>query len=354
MLYKKSPIDIKLTKNIDSYESLSKVYTPGVADMVQNIDINNKTSLTLNPVLVIGDSSAVLGFGKMHPLSGLPVLEAKAALYKRFANIPAIPLVLDNGTDQEIISLVKRLAINFSGIHLEDIASPRCFEITQQLNDCLDIPVVHDDQSCTAIAILAAMINLERIWECDISKLKVVICGMGAAGIATAKLLSFYGLKDIKPIDRNGLIRVEERGDFPQWNELAALYNPNNQVEQLKNAMVGANIFIGLSSADIITENNIEDMSNQRAVFALANPRGEISYERAIKVSKIVATGSSSNPNQINNAIVFPNYMRFLMKEHLKNSFDSQCNFARLLAKQSINPSENTLLPSIFDLKFSF
>jgi malate dehydrogenase (oxaloacetate-decarboxylating) len=348
-----SLLSVELTVDIPNKEKLSEVYTPGVADVVQEVNRENKGDYLLNPIAVISDGSAVLGFGKLNTVKALPILEAKAALYKRFSNSTAIPLVIDADSTAMLEKIVRSIAINFSAIHLEDIASPHCFELTNRLSD-LNIPVVHDDKSCTSIVILAALINLCQLWESELKELKLCICGIGAAGIGLIELLDHCGIKNIKAVDKNGLIVEGERGYFPQWDKIAKRYNPSGKRESLAEAMQDSDVFIGLSAPGIVTEEMVSKMASRRAVMALANPVSEIPYDKAINVADVVCTGSTKYPNAVNNALVFPHYIPMLLDRKEQNTFENQYVFARKLAALTKGVSAKKLIPSVFDIKKGF
>ena len=308
-------IEIKSKKKLTK-ENLSVLYTPGVADVCRAIAKNKKLSfeytIRKNTVAVISDGSAVLGLGNIGPEAGLPVMEGKALLFKELGGVDAIPIVLATQDTEEIIKIVKALAPTFGGINLEDISAPRCFEIERRLKEELDIPVMHDDQHGTAIVVLAGLINALIVAKKDIKKVRIVISGAGAAGTAIMNLLMNYGAKNILMVDSSGII-YEERptGMNDSKIEIAKITNPLNLQGTLRDALTGADIFIGVSAPNLITHLDVRTMNENAIVFAMSNPIPEIMPDEAKKGGAlIVATGRSDYPNQINNVLVFPGIFR--------------------------------------------
>lgn len=299
----------------DSYD-LSLAYSPGVAAPCLEIEKNPSTVYDYtskgNMVAVVTDGTAVLGLGDIGPEAALPVMEGKALLLKRFANVDAVPVCLDTKDVDEIIRTVKLIAPTYGGINLEDISAPRCFEIEDRLRAELNIPVFHDDQHGTAIVVGAALINALRIVKKDPAKMKVVINGAGAAGIAILRILIQLGYVDIVVVDSKGIIYKDRpEGMNPIKDSIAHLTNPYNRRGGLDEALVDADVFIGVSVADLLTEAHIKSMANDPIVFALANPNPEITYDNAKKWGvKIIGTGRSDYPNQINNVLAFPGIFR--------------------------------------------
>jgi len=299
----------------DSYD-LSLAYSPGVAAPCLEIEKNPSTVYDYttkgNMVAVITDGTAVLGLGDIGPEAALPVMEGKALLLKRFANVDAVPVCLDTKDVDEIVRTVKLIAPTYGGINLEDISAPRCFEIEDRLRAELNIPVFHDDQHGTAIVVGAALINALRIVKKDPAKMKVVINGAGAAGIAILRILIQLGYEDIVVVDSKGIIYKDRaEGMNPIKESIAHLTNPYNRRGGLDEAMVNADVFIGVSVADLLTEEHITSMATDPIVFALANPNPEITYDHAKKWGvKIFGTGRSDYPNQINNLLAFPGIFR--------------------------------------------
>ena len=295
-------------------DDLCLAYTPGVAEACMAIheDVNRSFELTRrwNTVPVITDGTAVLGLGNIGPEAGMPVMEGKCALFKTFGGVDAFPLCIKSMDTEEIIKTIKLLSGSFGGINLEDISAPRCFEIEQRLKKELDIPVFHDDQHGTAIVVGAALLNALRLAKKEISKIKVVLNGAGAAGIAISKYLLKLGVKNLTVVDRLGIIRDDEKFNAPQ-RELAKLINPNNVSGFLKDAMVKADVFIGVSVGNVVTKEMVKTMNEKPILFPCANPVPEISYNDAKEAGAfIVGTGSSEFPNQINNVLVFPGLFR--------------------------------------------
>lgn len=263
-------------------------------------------------VAIVSDGTAVLGLGDIGPKAALPVMEGKAILLKRFANVDAFPLCLDTKSTDEIVSIVKALAPTFGGVNLEDISAPRCFEIEDRLRQECDIPVFHDDQHGTAIVVGAGMINANRIVQKDVATMKVVINGAGAAGIAILRILVQMGYKNIYMCDTKGIIyEGRAEGMNPIKDAVAHLTNPEKLHGTLDDALVGADVFIGVSVANLLTEAHIASMNENPVVFALANPNPEITYENAKAWGvRIMGTGRSDYPNQINNVLAFPGIFR--------------------------------------------
>lgn len=295
-------------------DDLSIQYTPGVAEPCKAIAAHRDDVYTYtakgNLVAVVTDGTAVLGLGDIGPEAGLPVMEGKAILFKQFGQVDAFPICLDTKDPDEIVETVVRLAPVFGGINLEDIAAPRCFEIERKLKERLNIPVFHDDQHGTAIVLLAALINALKVVDKTIDDLKIVINGAGSAGTAIAKLLLLYGLKDITVCDSKGIVTVETARNEAK-KELAMITNPRHLSGTLKDAMIGSDVFIGVSAANCVSEEMVQSMNRDPIVFAMANPVPEIMPEAAYHAgAKIVGTGRSDYPNQINNVLVFPGVFR--------------------------------------------
>lgn len=297
-------------------KSLAVLYTPGVADVCKAIAKDKKLSfeytIRKNTVAVVSDGTAVLGLGNIGPEAGLPVMEGKALLFKELGGVDAIPIVLATQDTEEIIKIVKALAPTFGGINLEDISAPRCFEIERRLKEELDIPVMHDDQHGTAIVVLAGLINALKVVKKDIEKIRIIISGSGAAGTAIMNLLMNYGAKHIVMVDSTGII-YKERPDGMNDSkiEIAKITNPENLQGTLQDALVGADVFIGVSAPNLINHLDVSTMNKGAIVFAMSNPIPEIMPDEAKKGGAvIVATGRSDYPNQINNVLVFPGIFR--------------------------------------------
>lgn len=296
-----------------SQRDLSIAYTPGVAEVSSAIHADptlaESHTWAGRLVAVISDGTAVLGLGDIGPAASLPVMEGKAALFRTFAGLNAIPLVLDTTDTEEIIETVIRLRPSFGAVNLEDISAPRCFEIERRLIEALDIPVMHDDQHGTAVVVYAALIGAARVINREVADLRVVISGAGAAGIACAEMLLNAGVRNVVLVDSRGIIH-SGRGDLTEIKtEYAARTNPEDRRGALPEALAGANVFIGVSSV-VVPEGDLAGMAEDAIVFALSNPTPEVSPELAAKYARVVATGRSDFPNQINNVLAFPGIFR--------------------------------------------
>jgi len=316
---------------IRNRDDLSMVYTPGVARVCMAIARNKEDARRLtikrNSIAVITDGSAVLGLGNIGPEAALPVMEGKAALFKRFGDIDAWPLCLDTQDVDEIVTVVRAVAPGFAGINLEDISAPRCFEVERRLRDLLDIPVFHDDQHGTAIVVVAALYNALRVVDKAIADVKIVMSGAGAAGTAIIKLLLAAGATSIVVADIEGVVH---RGRAGLSGELAWLAEHTNAIGftgSLQEAVVGADVFIGVSAPNLLSGSDIAGMADRSIVFALANPEPEVDPVEATKHAAVVATGRSDFPNQINNVLAFPGVFRGLLDAH-----SAEINTAMLLA----------------------
>jgi len=338
---------------------LSKVYTPGVARVCMDIHEHKehayRYTIKGNAVAIITDGTAVLGLGDIGPEAAMPVMEGKAMLFKEFGGIDAFPIALNTKDTEEIIATVKNIAVPFGGINLEDISAPRCFEIEMRLREMLDIPVFHDDQHGTAVVVLSALINVGRLLRKDIRKFRVVIAGAGAAGIANANMLSDYGIKDIIVCDRTGAIYHGRRAYMNPYKKLLAKKtNPRRIKGSILDALTGANVFIGLSGPNVIAADDIRKMAKDPVVFALANPEPEVSPEEALPLAKILATGRSDYPNQINNVLGFPGIFRGLLDVRAKGvneavKFAAAEAIAHVITDDELH--EDYIIPSIFDRK---
>jgi malate dehydrogenase (oxaloacetate-decarboxylating) len=340
-------------------DDLSKAYTPGVARICIDIHENKRHAYRYtikgNSVAVITDGTAVLGLGDIGPEAALPVIEGKAMIFKEFAGIDAFPIALSTTDVEAIVNTIKSISPTFGGISLEDISAPRCFEIEKRLQQELDIPVIHDDQHGTAVVVLAALINVSRLFKRKVEKFKVVIVGAGAAGTATALMLSAYGVRDIVVCDRAGAIYEGRRQNMnPYKRALAKKTNPRKVRGSISDAMEGADIFIGLSSPNVITQNDIKRMSKEPVIFALANPEPEIAPEDALPLVRVLATGRSDYPNQINNMLSFPGIFKGLLDVRAKG-VNEEIKFAaaRAIAYtiKDDELAEDYIIPSIFDKK---
>jgi len=304
-------LEIAAKSKVNSREDLSIAYTPGVAEPCKVIAENKEAVYTYtmkaNTVAVISDGSAVLGLGNIGPYAAMPVMEGKCVLFKEFGNVNAVPICLDTQDTEEIITTIKNLAPAFGGINLEDISAPRCFEIEERLKNMLDIPVFHDDQHGTAIVVLAGIINGLRLTGKKKEDCKVVVNGAGSAGIAITKLLLTYGFKHVTMCDKEGIIGK----DYPNLNwmqkNMTEVTNLENQTGTLANALCGADIFVGVSAPNIVSAEMVASMNTDAILFAMANPVPEIMPDIAKAAgARIVGTGRSDFPNQVNNVIAFP------------------------------------------------
>ena len=339
---------IKVNKN-----NISQVYTPGVAEVVKitarNDKKTNKYTWRGNLVAVVSDGSAVLGLGNQGANGALPVMEAKSALFKELGGVNAIPIVLNTQNTEEIIETVKKIAPSFGGINLEDIAAPGCFEIEERLREELAIPVFHDDQHGAAIAILAGLINACKVAKKNLKTAKIVVSGAGAAGVATIRLLHAYGCQNLSLFDSRGGICKTCANPTKEKEEIAQINNLNNPSTTLKEALISADIFIGLSVGKLLNKKDIKTMNNNSIVFALANPTPEICPEDAIEGGAlIVGTGRSDFPNQINNALVFPGVFKGLLEKNKKIvTIQTEIKVAEAIANLIKQPTKTKLLPNV-------
>lgn len=306
-------LSVALNSPLDTERALSIAYTPGVAQVSRAIAADHTLAARYTwanrMVAVVSDGSAVLGLGDIGPAAALPVMEGKSALFKTFADLDSIPIVLDTKDPDEIVETLIRLRPSFGAVNLEDISAPRCFEIERRLIEALDCPVMHDDQHGTAIVVLAALMGAARVVERDMGSLRVVVSGAGAAGMACAKILLAGGVRDITLLDSQGIVH-KGREDLNVYKaEMAALTNPNGLTGGLAQALDGADVFLGLSAGVVPTE-LIASMAPKSIVFALSNPDPEIHPDEASKYAAVVATGRSDFPNQINNVLAFPGVFR--------------------------------------------
>lgn len=305
-------IGTEIKSEVRNAEDLTYAYTPGVAQPCREIAKDEEKAYEYtskaNTIAVISDGSAVLGLGNIGPKAAMPVMEGKAVLFKAFGNVNAVPIVLDTQDADEIIQTVKNIAPTFGGINLEDISSPRCVYIEDKLKEMLDIPVFHDDQHGTAIVTVAALINALKLVNKKPEDIKLVVSGAGAAGFSCAKLIRDLGVKNIIVCDSHGAISdtMLSSGN-PVKAKIAEMFNPENFTGSLKEAIVGADVFVGVSAPNLLDEDDIKKMNKDAIVFAMANPVPEIDYDLAKKAgARVVATGRSDYPNQINNVLAFP------------------------------------------------
>lgn len=350
-------LEVRPKVRMRTRDDLSMAYTPGVARVSNAIaeDPEKAFALTIrrNTVAVVTDGSAVLGLGNIGPLGALPVMEGKAALFKEFGGVDAFPICLDTQDPEEIISIVKAISPTFGGINLEDISAPRCFEIEHRLTEILDIPVFHDDQHGTATVVLAALINAAMVVGKDLGELRVVISGAGAAGIACAKTLLAVGVTDIIVTDTSGAIysgRTEHMNSAKEW--LAENTNNERVRGALTEVLAGADVFLGVSASNILKGEDLKVMGKNPIVFALANPDPEVSPEDAAPFVKVMATGRSDYPNQINNVLCFPGFFRGLLDSSARGVNQEMVIAAGQAIASIIKPTELTedyIIPSVFD-----
>lgn len=335
-------------------DKLSSYYSPGVGAVSQAIADNPadlpKYTWTNNLVGVISDGSAILGLGNLGPKAAMPVMEGKALLFKHFADVDAVPIVLDVHQPEEIIAAVKAIAPSFGAINLEDIASPKCFEIEERLKAELDIPVFHDDQHGTAIVVLAGLINAAKVVGKSLRDCKVVLAGPGAAGTAIIKLLNLYGIKNLIALDRHGALSSDRTDLSPEKIALQQYLN-TSESGTLADVLTGADIFIGVSAANSLAPEMVAAMASQPIIFALANPVPEIMPDAAISAgAAVVATGRSDFPNQVNNSLAFPGIFRGALDNGVQKITDQHKLAAtEVLAALVENPTANEVIPSPFD-----
>ena len=354
----KGKLEIKSRASIKNADDLSLAYTPGVAEPCREIHKDPSKAYTYtrkwNTVAVVSDGTAVLGLGDIGPLASLPVMEGKAVLFKEFADVDAFPIVLDTKDVDEIVETVARIAPSFGGINLEDIAAPRCFEVERKLKERLDIPVFHDDQHGTAIVVLSGIINALKVVKKELTNLKIVINGSGSAGTAICKLLLSSGVKNIVMCDINGVIH--EGGILPNDNlkELATITNPSKETGLLKDAIKGADVFIGVSAPNIVSKEMVASMNKDAILFAMANPTPEIFPEDALEAgAKVVGTGRSDYPNQINNVLAFPGIFRGALDVRATEINEEMKVAAAYAIANAIDDKDITaenIIPKAFDL----
>jgi len=349
-------IEVSSKVPLRNRDDLSMAYTPGVGRvskaLAEHPEDVSRLTIKGNSVAVVTDGSAVLGLGNIGPGAALPVMEGKAALFKRFADIDAWPICLDTQDTDEIVRAVELIAPGFGGINLEDIAAPRCFEIERRLRESLDIPVFHDDQHGTAIVVLAALTNALRVVGKKLPEVRLVVSGAGAAGTAIVTLLLAAGVKDVVVFDRLGCLVPDLDGLSPAQVELAKVTNPRGVEGDLRAALAGADVFIGVSAPGVLQAEWIKDMATDPVVFALANPDPEVDPAEADKYAAVVASGRSDYPNQINNVLAFPGVFRGLLDARAKEiTLDMLLRaadaIAHVVSDEEINP--NFIIPSVFN-----
>lgn len=349
-------LSLEATEAVLNHHDLAKMYTPGVAELslmiAQDHELAREWTISGKLIAVITDGSAVLGLGNMGTQAGLPIVEGKALLYKNLAGVDAIPLALEQKSVDEMVQTIENLQNSFAGIHLEDISAPKCFEIEEKLQQRLNIPVYHDDQEGTAIVVLAGLINAAKIKGKPLNELRVVINGVGASGVATAKLCIQAGITHLTLVDRQGVLREEDPTLNPyQRALLRQVIKPSVENKDLATAVVNQDVFLGLSEADVLTPALIKSMNQDPIIFALANPKPEI--EPALAQAngvRLLATGSSKYPNQVNNILAFPGLFKGLLAaKGRKVDVGLQMTVARSLAAMISEPTAEKFIPNVFD-----
>ena len=349
-------ISIRNRIPVKTRDDLSMAYTPGVARICMEINQDPEDAYKLttkgNTVAVVTDGTAVLGLGNIGPKAAMPVMEGKAMLFKEFADIDAWPICLDTTDTEEIIRIVKAIAPGFGGINLEDIAAPRCFEIEQRLREELEIPVFHDDQHGTAVVTTAALINALKVVGKNVEKIKVIVSGAGAAGIACTKMIMHLGVKNLIVCDSKGAIHSKRTNLNPSKNWLAENSNPRKESGTLKEVIAGADVFLGVSAPNIIGQKDVKNMAKDPIVFAMSNPDPEISPEEASPFAAVMATGRSDYPNQINNVLCFPGIFRGAL-DCRSNTINEEMKLAAAHAIAGVvddaHLNADYIIPSVFD-----
>jgi malate dehydrogenase (oxaloacetate-decarboxylating) len=356
LLHLGGKIEIKPKTPIQNRDDLSRVYTPDVARVCMAIYEEPRKAYTLtikrNTVAVVSDGSAVLGLGNIGPYAAMPVMEGKSMLFKQLADVDSFPICLDTQDTEQIIATIKAIAPGFGGINLEDISSPRCFEIERRLREELDIPVFHDDQHGTAVVLYAALINALKIVGKTVGEIKVVVCGIGAAGVACSKMLLSAGVKDIIGVDREGALTAKEKYSNSMWQWYAEHSNPNHLCGTLQDVIQGADVFIGLSAGGLLQRADVMSMAENPIVFAMANPTPEIRPEEVEDIVAVMATGRSDYPNQINNVLCFPGIFRAALDCRARTINEEMKLAAAEAIASSITDEERNrfyIVPSVFN-----
>jgi len=350
-------IEMQSKAPIKTRNDMSLIYTPGVARVSKAIHEQPESVWNLtskgNTVAIVTDGSAVLGLGDIGPAAALPVMEGKAQLLKELVGVDAWPIVLDTHDTNKIVDTIKLLSPGFGAINLEDISAPRCFEIEQRLHEELAIPVFHDDQHGTAIVVLAALYNAVKVVNKNLPELKVVLVGVGAAGVATTKLLIKAGIKNIIGVDRLGILdRQKDYGNNKVWKEYSKITNPHNISGQITEAVTGADVFIGLSGPGVLQIEDVSLMNTNPIIFAMANPDPEIWPEEVEGLVEVMATGRSDYPNQVNNALCFPGMFRGILDARAQKVTDEMKMAAAFAISKGVPESHinnEYIMPSIFD-----
>lgn len=343
---------VHATQELRDRADLSLLYTPGVADVsmaiAENPALAARFTSKRNTVAVVSDGSAVLGLGNIGPLGAMPVMEGKAVLFKHFAGVDAVPVCMETGSIDELVEAVARIAPTYGGINLEDISAPRCFEIEARLKERLDIPVFHDDQHGTAIVVLAALINACHVQQREMTGLRVVVTGAGAAGVAVTRLLQRAGVADVVVCDSRGVISTSRTDLTDHKPRIAATTNPRGVTGAVGDALAGADLFIGVSGGTI-AEEDLARMAPDAMIFALANPNPEVHPDVAHRFAAIVATGRSDFPNQINNVLAFPGIFRGALDSGARQITESmKLAAAEAIAAMVEEPTADEIVPSVF------
>ncbi|NHN55972.1 NADP-dependent malic enzyme [Calidifontibacter sp. DB0510] len=341
------------SKPLAGREDLSKLYTPGVAQvcraLAEDPSLSFRYTTRKNTVAVVTDGTAVLGLGDIGPVAALPVMEGKSVLFKHFGGVDSVPVCLEPGTIDDIVDAVVRIAPTYGGINLEDISAPRCFEIERRLKERLDIPVFHDDQHGTAIVALAALINAVKVTGQQLADLRVVIGGAGAAGVAIANILGRAGVREVIVCDSRGIIEPHRNDLVEHKHQLARTTNPLGLRGGLGDALVDADVYIGVSGGTV-PESDLAKMKHDCIIFALANPDPEVHPDLARKYAKVVATGRSDFPNQINNVLAFPGLFRGALDAGAKQiTEEMKLAAAEAIAALVDEPTAEEIVPSVFD-----
>lgn len=351
----KGKLGISLKDTLDSQDKLSTYYTPGVAAVssyvAEHPDEARDYTWLNNSVAVVSDGSAVLGLGNIGPYGALPVMEGKSMLFKHFADIDAVPIILDVHSADEIVAAVTAIAPSFGGINLEDIAAPICFEVEERLKAKLNIPVFHDDQHGTAIVVLAGLINAMKVTNRNLKDCRIVVVGAGAAGTAIMRLLHRYAQPEILAVDSKGIVTKDRTDLNSEKAKLLDFTNPNNESGTLEHALMGADVFIGVSAAGLLTTERVKMMASDPIIFAMANPTPEIMPEDAKAAgAAIIATGRSDFPNQVNNSLAFPGIFRGALDNKLTAiTEDHKTAAAEVIAGLVTTPTTDMIIPSALD-----
>jgi malate dehydrogenase (oxaloacetate-decarboxylating) len=348
-------LGVHATQQLRDRADLSLLYTPGVADVSRAIAADPALAARYtsrsNTVAVVSDGTAVLGLGDIGPLAAMPVMEGKAVLFKHFGGVDAVPVCMETGTVDELVDAIARIAPTYGGINLEDISAPRCFEIERRLQERLDIPVFHDDQHGTAIVVLAGLINAATVVGRELASLRVVVSGAGAAGVAVSRLLARAGVQDIVVCDSRGIISPArtDLAEQPHKRRLAATTNPRALSGSLGDALVGADVYVGVSGGQV-PEAEVARMAPDCIIFALANPTPEVHPEVAARYAAVVATGRSDYPNQINNVLAFPGIFRGALDSGAPRVTEAmKLAAARAIADLVPEPTADQVVPSVFE-----